>query len=246
MLRSRIIPFLLVQDSGLVKTVKFREPKYVGDPINAVKIFNEKEVDELVVLDIDASTHGREPDYKLIKNLAVECRMPFCYGGGIRSAEQAARIISLGVEKIALSSGAIERPELIQEISAMVGSQSVAVVLDIKKHGILQKYTMFTHNGKNKVKPEPIEFAKRAEALGAGEIIVNSISNDGTMKGYDFELARRIRDVVTVPISIVGGAGSVDDFSNLINENGVIGAGAGSFFVFKGQYRAVLISYTRP
>lgn len=243
MLNPRIIPCLLVKDKGLVKTVKFDNPKYVGDPINAVKIFNEKSVDELMVLDIDATSENREPDYKMIANLAMECRMPLCYGGGIKTADQALRIISLGVEKIALSSAAIENPNLITEVANSVGNQSVIVVLDVKKKRFSSKYELYTHNAKKKTGLNPIDFAQKAEKLGCGEIVINSIDQDGTMKGYDNTIIDKIREVVSIPITVLGGAGSLDDIGQLIKTHGIIGAAAGSLFVFKGKYRAVLINY---
>jgi len=243
MLYPRIIPCLLVKNKGLVKTVKFKEPKYVGDPINAVKIFNEKEVDELIVLDIDATAENREPDYKMIENLAAECRMPFCYGGGIKTAEQAQRIFNLGVEKIAISSSAIENPELVSEIAERVGNQSVVVVLDIKKRMLSGKYDIYTHNAKKKSKVELFGFIKELQRLGVGEIVFNSIDNDGVMKGYDYYLINKVKELVDVPMTAIGGAGSLQDISKLIRSHGIIGASAGSLFVFKGIYRAVLISY---
>lgn len=243
MLRPRIIPCLLVQNKGLVKTVNFSTPKYVGDPINAVRIFNEKEVDELMVVDIDATAHGREPDYVMIKNLAAECRMPLCYGGGVKTVDQFQRIVSLGVEKVAISSAAVYNEKLIFDAAEQVGSQSVIVVMDVKKKGLLGRYELFTHNGTKSTGLNPVEFAIKAQSLGAGEIVVNSIDRDGIMKGYDLELVKKVRNVVNLPITILGGAGSYDDIKNLIKENGIIGAAAGSLFVFKGVYRAVLISY---
>lgn len=243
MLRPRVIPCLLVHEGGLVKTVEFKAPKYVGDPINAVKIFNEKEADELVVLDIDATVNGAEPNYKMIANLAAECRMPLCYGGGVRSAEQAKKIICLGVEKVALSSAAIENPGLIKQIADEIGRQSVVVVLDVKKRMLSKEYDVFIHNGKKNTKRSVIEVATQAEALGVGEIVINSIDNDGQMKGYDLALAKKIRDVVNIPITFLGGAGSLDDIGALIRTCGVVGASAGSLFVFKGVYKAVLINY---
>lgn len=242
MLRSRIIPCLLVKNKGLVKTVNFKDPKYVGDPINAVKIFNEKLVDELVVLDIDASREGREPDYKMIENLATECRMPFCYGGGIKTVEQAVRISNLGVEKVALSSSALEKPELITQISEAIGRQSVVVVLDVKKT-LFGGYDCYILNGTKKVKGDVVELAKQAQQLGAGEIVVNSIDNDGKMSGYDHKLIRLIRAAIDIPLTVLGGAGSLDDIKSVINEHKIIGVAAGSLFVFKGTYRAVLINY---
>lgn len=243
MLRPRIIPCLLVKNNGLVKTIKFANPKYVGDPINAVKIFNEKEVDELVVLDIDASAHNREPDYMLIKNLAAECRMPLCYGGGVKTVAQVERIISLGVEKVAISSAAIADPELVARIAGVVGSQSVVVVLDVKKSNPSGQYEVWTHNGSKATGKCPVEFSRTLEALGAGEIVINSIDNDGVMKGYDLNLVGKIRNAITLPMTALGGAGTLKDIGKLISTFGIVGAAAGSLFVFKGVYRAVLINY---
>lgn len=243
MLRSRLIPCLLVEGKGLVKTVRFKEPKYVGDPINAVKIFNEKEVDELLVLDISASREGRAPDYALIEKLAMECRMPLCYGGGVKSVEQAERIHRLGVEKVAISSAALDNPSLIHGMAAQVGRQSVVVVLDVAKKGLRRTYEVLTHNGTKSTGVSPFDFAKRAEELGAGEIVVNSIDRDGTMTGYDLELVEKMRSTVQVPMSVLGGAGSLEDVGKLLALTGTVGAGAGSLFVFKGKYRAVLITY---
>lgn len=246
MLYPRIIPTLLVHKKGLVKTVKFKDPKYVGDPINAVKIFNEKEVDEIIVVDIDASTNRKEPDYKLIENLAFECRMPLCYGGGIKTAEQAQRIFSLGVEKIAISSAAIENPAVITKIAEQVGNQSVVVVLDVRKKMLGGKYEIYIHNGSKSTGKNPVEFAIEAEKLGAGEIVINSIDDDGIMKGYDLNLIQKIRDVISIPLTVMGGAGTLDDIGEVIKQHGIIGAAAGSLFVFKGKYRAVLINYPTP
>jgi len=242
MLRPRIIPCLLVHEGGLVKTVRFKDPKYIGDPINAVKIFNEKEADELIVLDIDATATGSEPNFRLIAQFAAECRMPLCYGGGVKTAGQAKRIIGLGVEKVAISSAAIENPRLIAEIANEVGSQSVVVVIDAKKR-LLGSHEAWTHNGKKNSGRSVIDVARQAAELGAGEIVVNSIDNDGLMSGYDLALARKVREATRLPMSFLGGAGSLADIGKLIAECGVVGAAAGSLFVFKGAYRAVLISY---
>lgn len=246
MLRPRIIPCLLVHDKGLVKTVKFASPKYVGDPVNAVRIFNEKEVDELIVLDIDATVKKREPDYLMIRNLAAECRMPLCYGGGVKTVDQAVRIIKMGVEKVAISSIAIENPALISEIARFVGSQSVVVVLDVKKAPRTGAYEVWTHNATKNTGRDPVDVAQQLEELGAGEITINSIDEDGVMKGFDIELARRIRGAVTVPLTVLGGAGSLRDLETMVQEFGIIGVAAGSLFVFKGVYKAVLINYPNP
>jgi cyclase len=242
-LRPRIVPCLLVKNGGLVKTIKFGSPKYVGDPINAVKIFNEKEVDELTVLSIDATALGREPDYVMIRNLAAECRMPLCYGGGIKTEEQAERIIGMGVEKVAISSAAVQDPELIDKLARRIGAQSVAVVLDVRRDPNPERSEIHTHNGTRATGRRVVEFAREMQQRGAGEIIVNSIDNDGVMKGYDLELMSAVRDAVSVPLTALGGAGSLADIRKLIEKFHIIGAAAGSLFVFKGVYRAVLINY---
>jgi cyclase len=242
MLRPRIIPSLLLHDKGLVKTVNFKSPKYVGDPINAVRIFNEKEVDELAFFDIDATVLNKEPDYSLIEKLANQSRMPLCYGGGVKTVEQAQRIFSLGIEKIALSSAVIQNPNLISQIADRVGSQSVIVVLDVKKK-LLGGYEIYTHNGKKATGINPIKFAKEIEFLGAGEIIINSIDQDGLMKGYDMNLIDKIAESISIPLTVLGGAGSLSDIEKVIDKHGVIGVAAGSLFVFKGPYKAVLINY---
>jgi cyclase len=243
MLYPRIIPCLLVKDKGLVKTVNFKNPKYVGDPINAVRIFNEKEVDELIVLDIDATLEKREPDYNMIEHLAAECRMPLCYGGGVTTSGQIQRIIQSGVEKVAISSAAIENPNLVAEAAECVGNQSVVVVLDVKKRFTDGKYEVWMHNGSKATGKCPSELALQMERLGAGEIVINSIDNDGLMKGYDLVLVEKIRNLIRVPLTVLGGAGSLNDIGRLISKYGAIGAAAGSLFVFKGVYRAVLINY---
>lgn len=242
MLAPRIIPCLLVHNKGLVKTVKFKDAKYVGDPINAVKIFNEKESDELIVLDIDATVEGREPDYKMIENLAAECRMPLCYGGGIKTVEQATKIFNLGVEKIALSSAVIENLKLVSDISKEVGSQSVVVVIDVKKK-MFGGYDIYTHNGTKKTNIDLEKFIIELQSLGIGEIVINSIDNDGVMKGYDLSLIEKIKPLINVPMTVLGGAGTLEDINKLIEKFGIIGCSAGSLFVFKGKYKAVLINY---
>lgn len=246
MLRSRIIPSLLLHNGGLVKTRHFSEPKYVGDPLNAVKIFNEKEVDELAFFDIDASVKKRAPNLALLKHIAVESRMPMCYGGGVDSVEMASRIINIGFEKVSISSAALQRSQLIREMAQAIGSQSVVVTLDVKKNRLLPGYTIYTHNGKEKVKRDLLDFCREAVELGAGEIVINSIDRDGEMKGYDLDLAKALRQQVSCPLTMLGGAGSVADMQALIDSVGVVGAAAGSLFVFKGPYRAVLINYMRP
>ena len=243
MLRARIIPCLLVSNGGLVKTTNFASPKYVGDPLNAVRIFNEKLVDELIVIDIDATVQGRDPDYQLIANIAAECRMPLCYGGGVNNIEQIERIVSLGVEKVCLGSTSAYQPNLIQEASLRVGSQSIVAVLDVKKSRLFGRYEVLSHNATRKVGLNPVEMATRLASLGVGEILLNSIDRDGTMKGYDIPLIDSVWSSVNIPLTVLGGAGSLDDIRSLVNRFGPIGASAGSLFVFKGKYRAVLIQY---
>lgn len=248
MLRPRIIPCLLVHQGGLVKTRVFKDPKYVGDPINAVRIFNEKEADELMVLDIDATVNKAEPDFGLIAKLAAECRMPLCYGGGVTTAEQAARIVDMGGEKVAVSAAAINNPSLLTEMAAAVGRQSVVAVLDVRKRSSLfaKGYEVCTHNGKITHKLDPLALAKQLQDAGAGEIVVNSVDRDGQMQGYDLELAMQFKQVLKVPVTFLGGAGSLEHLGELVSRIGVVGAAAGSLFVFKGKYRAVLINYPTP
>ena len=232
---------MLIKDGGLAKTIQFKNPKYVGDPINAVRIFNEKRVDELTVFDIDATIKGKDPDLKMIDNLATECRMPLCYGGGIKTVEQICKIIELGVEKVSLSSAAIENPEIVKNGVKIVGSQSIVITLDIKIENNI--YYVFTKNGKNNTKLDPVDLVKDFQTFGAGEIVINSIDCDGIMKGYDLKLIEKIIDVVNIPITVVGGAGTLSDIGELFRKFKLIGACAGSLFVFKGVYRAVLINY---
>lgn len=242
MLRPRIIPSLLLHNKGLVKTVNFKSPKYIGDPINAVRIFNEKGVDELAFFDIDATVYNKEPDYILIKKLANQSRMPLCYGGGVKTVDQAQKIFGLGIEKIALSSAVIQNPHLVTLIANRVGSQSVIVVLDVKKR-LLGGYEIYIHNGKKSTGINPVKFVKELEQFGAGEIIINSIDQDGVMNGYDFNLIEIIVESVSIPLTVLGGAGSLNDIEKVIDKYGLIGVAAGSLFVFKGPYKAVLINY---
>lgn len=246
MLRSRIIPCLLLHRGGLAKTRQFKEPKYVGDPLNAVKIFNEKEVDELMFFDIDATAESLEPNMQLLRSLAVQSRMPLCYGGGVTKAGQASRIVATGFEKVSVSAAALVRPTLIKEMSEAIGSQSVVVTIDVKANRLFAGYTIYSHNGRQKHKQPLLEFCQQAVSMGAGEIIINSIDRDGLMDGYDLDLARLVRGAVDTPITMLGGAGTTEHMQSLIEEVGTVGAAAGSMFVFKGPYRAVLINYARP
>jgi cyclase len=241
MLRPRLIPVLLVHKGGLYKTVSFTSPKYVGDPLNAVRIFNEKEVDELAVFDIDASRLGKEPDYALVRRLASECRMPLAYGGGVKTVHQVQKLVALGVEKVAVSSAIFDTPELLSEAASRVGCQSIVAVLDVRRLG--DSWEVFTHNGTRATGSGIVEMVKRVDSLGAGEIVLNSIDRDGHMNGYDLDLVRAVRGWTNRPLTVLGGAGKLSDISSLAQEFGAIGAAAGSIFVFKGVLRAVLISY---
>ena len=244
MLSSRIIPCLLYHKKGLTKTIKFKDHKYIGDAINSVRIFNEKKVDELIFLDIDATVNSTEPDYLIIEKLAEECRMPLCYGGGIKKVSQIEKIIQLGVEKVAISSGILDEPLLVKEAANRFGSQSIAAVLDLKRTGIIKnKFQLFSHNGKKKYFIDVREFIKKIEYLGIGEIIINSIDKDGTRTGYDLDLISLIKEITHTPVTFIGGANDNSDLKVIINKFSPIGAAAGSMFVLKGKYRAVLIQY---
>ena len=245
MLRPRIIPCLLIHNGGLVKTQQFKEPKYVGDPINAVRIFNEKEADELLILDIDATVKNVEPDFKLIAKLAAECRMPLCYGGGVSTVDHVVRLVDMGVEKVAISAAAITKADLISDVAMTVGSQSVVAVLDVRKRkGIFSKrYELCSHNAKKVYCHDPVDMARQFQSQGVGEIVINSVDRDGLMQGYDLDLASNFKNALQVPVTFLGGVGSLGDISQLVNRLGIVGAAAGSLFVFKGKYRAVLINY---
>lgn len=244
MLLPRIIPCLLIHKGGVVKTYKFDNPRYIGDPLNTVRIFNEKKVDEIMVLDIDCSVENSLPNINLIEKIAAECQMPLCYGGGIKNLNTAQHIFQLGVEKISLSSVVFENISLISSLAKTVGSQSVVVTLDIKKN-IFGKRKIFIHNGKSSVDLELEECLKIIQNEGAGEIIINNIDLDGTMQGYDQEFITYLKEKISIPLTLIGGAGCADDFKNVIKKYPIIGLAAGSFFVYQGKYKAVLISYPK-
>lgn len=239
--RYRIIPVLLNSTSGLVKTTRFKNPKYVGDPINAIKIFNEKEVDELIILDIDSTKNKTEPNIDFIKKIATECFMPLCYGGGITKLEQIESILFNGVEKVSLNTSAYYNPKLIKEAANKFGNQSIVVSIDVKKNW-MNKPLVFTAKGTKNTRLNPVEYAKEMESNGAGELLINSIDKDGTYTGYDLELIEKISQSVTIPIISCGGAKSITDFSQAIN-SGASAVAAGSMFVFFGDLKSVLINY---
>jgi len=240
----RIIPCLLLKGTGLVKTRLFRDPTYIGDPCNAVKIFNDKEVDELILLDIDATPQRQLPKFDLVRDIVSEAFMPVAYGGGIRTVEDARKMLFLGVEKIVICTAAIENPRLISDLAETFGSQSVVVCMNVKKT-VLGKYVLFTHGARTRTRHDPAEFAKQAEGLGAGELMVNAVHADGTMSGYDIDLIRSVSKSVGVPTIACGGAGSVQHLADACSAGGVSAVAAGSMFVFHGKHRAVLISYPK-
>lgn len=241
MLKNRVIPCLLLKNNGLVKTTKFKDPKYIGDPINAIKIFNEKEVDELMVLDISASKEGKSPNFELIEQFASECFMPLAYGGGVKTFEQAKQLFSSGVEKVCLQSSILETPSLITKLSDAFGSQSIMISIDIKKN-LFGNYQLFNSSTGKKIKGDWIETLKTLISFGAGEVLLNAVDKDGTMSGPDFQLIKLASQIMKVPLISVGGISSLDDISDSIKA-GANAVAAGAFFVYQGPHRAVLITY---
>lgn len=239
---KRIIPCLLLRNNGLVKTVKFKESTYIGDPINTVKIFNEKEVDEIFFLDIDATRLKKEPPYDLIQNIASECFMPFAYGGGIHSLLQIERIIKSGAEKIIINTQAFLGKNFLKEAVQQFGSSTIAVSIDVKKE-FLRGNIVYVKGGTQSTGLNPVDYAREIENAGAGEILINSIDRDGVMEGYDIELIKSISGSIKIPIIACGGAGRLNDFSQAVKQGGASAAAAGSFFIFHGKRRAVLITY---
>jgi cyclase len=242
MLRTRVIPALLLKGSGLVKTVKFGKPNYLGDPINIVRIFNEKEVDEIIIADISATSEGRGPDFGLIADIASECFMPLTYGGGITSTDDIRRLLKVGVEKVAINTAAAETPDLVRQGAALAGSSSIVVSIDVGR-SLFGGYSVFTRGGKHNLRRGPEEYAKQMEELGAGELLLNSIERDGTMSGFDIELIKRVAASVSIPVVALGGAAQLGDFKRAVEEGGAAAVAAGSMFVYQGRHRAVLVSY---
>jgi cyclase len=242
LIRPRVIPCLLLRGHGLVKTRKFKDPVYVGDPVNAVRIFSEKEVDELVILDIDASREGREPDYEFVAEIAGECFMPVAYGGGIQTLAQARKLIRCGIEKVVINSASIESTALIRAIADVFGGQAVVGSIDVRKT-LLGGHRVFVRSGTIETKLKPEDHAVSLEQAGAGEIFLTSIDRDGQMEGYDLELIKKVSSAVNVSVVACGGAGTVDHMRRAIGEGGASAVSAGSMFVFHGKHRAVLINY---
>ncbi len=243
-MRKRVIPVLLLHKKGLVKSVGFEKYRYVGDPINAVRIFNEKEVDEISIIDIDATREGRAPFFETIRDIVSEAFMPVSYGGGVNSLEQVDTLMKNGVEKVILSSASHSRPELITAISRKYGSQSVVVCIDHRRN-VWGRQRVYTHNGTRNTGKDPLVHALECEKLGAGELVLQSIDRDGTYGGYDLELISRVSGGVSLPLVALGGAGSRDDL-RLAIQNGASAVAAGSLFVYQGRNKGVLINYPRP
>jgi len=244
MLSVRVIPVLLLKGQGLYKTVKFKDPVYVGDPLNTVRLFTEKEADELICLDITASREGRAPNFELLTDIATETFMPFAYGGGITNVEEVRRLFYIGAEKVVINSSAYTTPELIDEVARQFGSQSIAASIDAKKK-MFGGYEVLSHGGTKKQKRSPVEAAKEMENRGAGEIFINSIDQDGTLQGFDLDLVRQVAEAVSVPVVACGGGSSLADFRKA-TDAGASAVSAGSFFVFQGKHKAVLITYPTP
>lgn len=239
--RPRLIPCLSIKDQGLVKTIKFSNPRYLGDPINAVKIFNGKGVDELCILDITATSENRGPDFNYLKDLASEAFMPLSYGGGISSLEQIKNLFFIGYEKVIINTAFFKQPQLIREAAEYAGSQSIVVSIDVKTE-LFGKRNCYINDGKTKVPLDPVAMAIKAEELGAGEILLNSINRDGTMQGYDIKLVKDVTNACSIPVIACGGAKDIHDLKKVLEEGGAHAAAAGSMFVYYGEHKAVLIT----
>ena len=241
MLRTRVIPVLLLRNKGLVKTIQFDKSKYIGDPINAVKLFNDKEVDELVFLDIDASKQNRKPDFDYLKSIASECFMPLGYGGGITTMDDINRLFSIGIEKVILNTVALNNLEIIKEAAKNYGNQSIVVSIDVNQN-LFGKYQIFSHSKTKHKQTDLIDYINKVQEAGAGEIIINSVDRDGMMNGYDIKLIQRLSGILTIPMVITGGAGNLKHLKEA-EEAGASGVAAGSMFIYHGPHKAVLINY---
>lgn len=242
MLATRLMPCLLMSNGALVKTVRFKEGAYVGDPVNAVRIFNQKEVDELILLDIHATTQSRGIDFDTLEKLVSECFMPICYGGGVKTMDDMRRLYALGIEKVSLGAAAFEVPGLVHDASREFGAQAVVVTLDVKR-GLLGKATVRTRNSTHDTKTTPLEAARHFTEQGAGEILLYSIDRDGTWSGFDLKLIESVSQGVTVPVVATGGAGSLQDIKGAVREAGASAVAIGSMAVFQGKDLGVLIKF---
>ena len=241
MLKVRVIPCLLLQDGGLVKTENFKNPRYLGDPINAVKIFNKKEVDELIFIDIQASKNKTEPNWEIIKDLASECFMPLAYGGGISSLDQIRQLLKIGVEKVIINQEAIKNPSFITHAVEHFGSSTIVCAVDIKKN-IWGKYEVYDHVKGILTGQSPLDYISKLDKLGVGEVFINNVNREGTFEGIDLDIVKSVINKISIPLIICGGVSSLADIL-LAAKSGVSGISVGSMFVFQGPHRAVLISY---
>jgi cyclase len=242
MLKTRVMPCLLLENGRLVKTVKFNKLDYIGDPLNAIRIYNEKEVDELILLDIRATTGAHDIPFQTIADIAGECFMPLTYGGGIRKIDDIKKVFELGVEKVAINSYALENPDFITEAAKIFGSQSIIVSIDVRKK-LWGKYEVFSHSGSKPCKIDPVTFARQMQNAGAGEILLTSIDQDGTWEGYDINLVQAVTQAIDIPLIASGGAGKIEDFAKVVKESNCSAVAAGSMFVYQGKGFGVLIKF---
>ena len=238
--RPRIIPVLLIDDRDLIKTINFKKPTYLGDPVNALKIFNRKGIDEMAVLDISASKKGLEPDFELLTDMASEAFMPLSYGGGIKTLDQVRKLLAIGYEKVVLNTSLVEDEQLVKDAVALAGSQSVVASIDAKV--VNGQYKCVICDGTKVIDMSPVELAKHAEELGVGEIFLNSIDRDGMMQGYDIDLVNQVVNAVDIPVTACGGAGGISDLKDVIENGHAHAAAGGSMFVYYGRLKAVLIT----
>jgi imidazole glycerol-phosphate synthase subunit HisF len=242
MLQVRYIPCLLLKDDGLVKTVNFKNPKYIGDPINTVRIFNEKEVDELIFLDIEATPKNKEPNYTLLSEIANECFMPLAYGGGIKTFQQAQRIFSIGIEKVAINTALHSNIGLATQITDVYGSQALIGVIDVKKN-LFGKYQVVSASAQSKHKYSVLEWVKKLEDAGVGEILISSVDKEGTWQGLDIELIKQVTSISKVPVIAHGGAGNLEHLAQGIKAGGANAIAMGSMVVYQKKDFGVLINF---
>ena len=242
MLQTRIIPCLLLKDDSLVKTVNFKKPAYIGDPVNTARIFNELEVDELVLLDISATNNNRKPDFKILSELANECFMPLAYGGGINNFEDAKKIFKIGIEKIIINSAAFTSPTIIPELADHFGNQAIVASIDVKKN-MFGKYQVFSNSGTKKQKVDPVTWAQELERLGAGEILLTAIHQEGTWTGFDINIIEKISNAVSIPVIANGGASSIEDIEKAVKQGCASAVSLGSMVVYQNKGMGVLVNF---
>ena len=242
MLKTRVIPCLQLVGDSLVKTIKFKSPSYIGDPINTVRIFNELEVDELCLLDIRASQTNQQPPFEILQQISNECFMPLSYGGGLKDFETAKKIMAIGFEKLVVNTQAWKQPEFITRLSEHFGAQAVIGSIDVKKN-LFGKYHVFINDGTEKIDIDVVEWAKKLERAGAGEILITSMDKDGTWSGFDLELTKKVSDVVSVPVIANGGAGSLEDIGEVVKKGNASAVCLGSMVVYQQKEMGVLVNF---